>query len=96
MSLFIVVLEEPMEAADEEEVSGSEEIDVRRIDSTVFLVSGDCLTTQIAKIFKVYTPQEDGNKEGLILELSGNRAGFHPSSTWEWFARAEKQSALRG
>ena len=86
---FIVVLEEPLSKKAEDKLLATLGANILKLSPTLFLVAGGYMTADLAKKFGVYDSEGAGAKEGLVLELGHSRAGFHDSSTWEWFARLD-------
>ena len=87
--LFAVVLTEGQEAGAARLREAYPETQIYPLGENVFIVSGDMLSSAVAKAAALTKEHADEGIRGVVFKLNGSYTGFTRQSLWEWLEKAE-------
>ena len=88
-SLFAVVLTDGQEAGAERLRKEYSDAQVYELGDNVFIVSGDTLSSSVAKSAALTKEQAKAGIRGVVFKLNGSYTGYTRASLWEWLENAE-------
>ena len=89
-NLFAVVLTKEQERGAARLRRAYPESAIFQLDENAFVITGDTLSSDVARAAGVGRDSDDEGIRGVVFKLNGSYSGFATPSLWEWLEKAEE------